>query len=441
MTHLATWIPIICLLLPTASQAGPPAAAGIRRSDPRVIVENYVESIYLYCRKYDATHRFHIENQLLADPNIRIGNDIDGFVDRNIQANIYFVDLKKQRVMVEYRSDFDIVTCAVSGKSYTLCLLHKKLHYRNGLKDEFLELVDLVDLGSGNWRIRTIVSSLFYNLSDFYCGVIPGSDGPDLQGCEVLALAEREAGLEHFAAALSLYGEALTCATDTAYVRRKLIEMKTLADLPTRLAEADQAYRQGDYTTSLDIYRTVAAYGADQLSPIQADSVRTRIISCTGRLQGRQLLADADDLVLAHAYAKALPLYREARTLLPPDDDLSRKLADCERLANEATEEKVRDTIAAAVRLITMGAVTEGFDILLRHRETGLLGIQELFYMAQILDAQPRPIKRKFDLSNVDCCILARQFMIEAKNKGAFSQDFLYLWEAHFNQRSRTCIR
>ncbi len=438
--RMAARMVFLWLLIPADGRSGPTATDALRRTEPRIVVENYIESLYLYCKKYDASHRFHIENQLLADPNIRIGNDISGLEDRDIQANFYFVDLKKQGVKVEYRSDFEIRACTIRGTAYTLCLLHKKLHYRNGLKDKFTEVVDLVDLGNGNWRIRTIVSSLFYNLPDFYCGALGDAAGPDLQGCGVLALAEKEYGRQDFRKALPLYEDALDCTGDSAYVLLKVKELRTLVNLPELLADADQYSRMHDHGMALSIYQSILENGSALLDSAALENVRSQIVAATRWLQRRQLLADAEAYVSARAFTMALPLYREAQALFPDDPDLAAQLADCERQAAWLTETKIRALIKEGNRLIEMGDLAKGFEILLRHRETGLLGTRELFYMAQILDLQPARIKRKFDLSNIDCCILTRQFMIEAKNKGAFSQDFRYLWEAHFNQKSRTCL-
>jgi tetratricopeptide (TPR) repeat protein len=428
-------------------QAASPRLAGTGDSNmaPRFVVENYIESIYMYCKKYDATHRFHIENQLLTDPNVRIGNDIAGMADKNGQANVYYIDLKKQGVVVEYKPGFELVDCTVKGKKYTACLLQKKLRYRNGLSEQFGELVELEDQGGGNWRIRSISSTLFYNLADFNCrsAEAGGNKAAATAGqgsCALLDRAEAEYAGKNFGEALQLYVAALDCAADKQHVEQRIWELKTLGNLKALLGKGEQEYRAQAYGQALSTYQSILENGAGLLSEEERRLVEARVIDCAKLAESRQLQEDADHYFSRGAYLNALPLYEAALALVPGDAGLERRLAECRRSAEQENEQKIKATIARGTQLVEAGKLDEGFSILLQHRESGLLGVEQLFYMAQILDNRPKPVKAKFDLSNTDCCILTRQFMIEARNLGASSEDFEFFWEAHFNKTSQSCV-
>lgn len=428
-------------------QAASPQPAGADDSNmaPRFVVENYIESIYMYCKKYDATHRFHIENQLLSDPNNRIGNDIAGMADKNGQANVYYIDLKKQGVVVEYKSGFEMVDCTVNGKRYTAGLLQKKLRYRNGLSEQFEELVELEEQGGGNWRIKSIASSLFHNLADFNCrsaeaGGNKAATTAVKGSCALLDRAEAEYAAKNFGEALQLYVAALDCAADKPYVEQRIRELKTLGNLKALLGKGEQEYRAQAYGQALSTYQSILENGAGLLSQEERGLVEARVRDCARLAECRQLQEDADHYFSRGAYLKALPLYEAALALVPGDAGLERRLAECRRSAAQENEQQLKAAIARGTQLVEAGRLDEGFGILLQHRESGLLGSEQLFYMAQILDNRPKSVKAKFDLSNTDCCILTRQFMMEARNLGASSEDFEFFWQAHFNKTSQSCV-
>jgi hypothetical protein len=428
-------------------QAGSPrlAGTGFGNLDPRFVVENYIESMYMYCKQYDATHRFHIENQLLSDPNNRIGNDLAGMADKQGQANVYYIDLKKQGVVVEYKAGFEMVDCTVGGKKYKACLLQKKVRYRNGLSEQFEELMELEDQGGGNWRIKSIASSLFYNLADFNCQSVETNDNKTAPiagkgSCALLDRAAAEYDRKNFGEALQLYVAALDCTADKQYAERRIRELKTFASLASLLEKGEQEYGAQAYSQALSTYQSILENGTGLLSEAERKLVETRILDCARLAEFRQLREDADYYFSRGAYLNGLPLYESALALAPGDVGLRQRLEECRRLAENETKEKIKASISKGTQLIEAGRLDEGFGILMQHRESGLLGVEQLFYMAQILDNRPKSIKSKYDLSNTDCCILTRQFMIEARNMNASSEDFDFFWEAHFNKTSQSCI-
>lgn len=399
-----------------------------------IVVESYIESINLYCQKYDASQKFYIENNLLSDPNINIGSDLSGIEERLTQANYYYFMLKNNKVVVQYKPEYQIETCNFKGRSVTGCIVSKKLIYQDGKIEQRKEFIELSKNGNA-WKITGIASDLFYNLSEFECAKKTAYSTSD---CPLLDKAEKEYANKNFSTALTLYTKALSCTKQTAYIKNKINELNTIQNIKNIIQQADLYFERKEYKTSLYNYNGALEH-SEVIEPSELSRIGKQIALCRSEIDFQLFIEDADFYFKQELYDKALALYEEALLIKPNDNELKIQKSKCEALLKAQAIEKINQSIERATTLILNKKYNEGFEILLKYRDSGQLQGIHLFYMAQILDTTPISIRKKFNFSLKDCCVLTKQFTIEARNLGMNSPDFERFWWDHLNQKSRSC--
>jgi len=411
-------------------------------NEVQIIVRDYCESIQFYCKSnYDISYSTHIQKSLLVDPNVRINNDISDLEKENCQANWYLLDLKEQNIVIDYSNDIQLFECNRDNYNYISCLVHKTvIDSRDGQVNTFKEFIELKKT-KNNWKINSISSNLFHNFEKYNCNSLETNADSEskLDNCLSKTRADKEFSKNNFPLALKLYKESLSCAKDKLYVENKITELSNIANSKLLISLADQYFSEKEYNKSLKNYQFIANNLSEFISEKELDSVNKRIISCIKELNYKRFIEEANTLFKRNAYTKALPLYEEALLIRPNDFLLQEKVNKCRKLAGEEESQKIKKDIADATYEIERGNLEE-YKILLGYRETGFLEAKHFFYLAQIYDSAPKFLRKEYRLSQSDFCYNTRQFMVEAKNLGAKSSDFIFFWENHLNQKSRTCL-
>jgi hypothetical protein len=75
----------------------------------------------------------------------------------------------------------------------------------------------------------------------------------------------------------------------------------------------------------------------------------------------------------------------------------------------------------------------------MKYEDTGLLNGEQFYFMSILLDQYYKAAKKAFDISRRDRCVLAKRYAIKASQLGISNQAYNYLWNVHFNNRSKTC--
>lgn len=413
--------------------------------DSRLIVENYIETMEAYCENYDETYRFFMVNHLLDNQNINIGNDLNGYVNQNYQANWYYIDLKNERAIISYNPNFQLINCLSSeGDGFVCAFVKKNIIYKNGQIQKFNELIELKKRDNGIWKIASIASELFSNIESYVEETKKNdnsnSDNQTNSICDVEKLANQAYEDENYELALKLYAQAKKCTANEEYISGKINELKERNQLGNLFKLAESQFLTSDYEKALSSYQAILNLEIVDFEDVNIDLIGKRIAKCKDEIEVKRLIQDAEFHFSNGNFNKAHVLYEEVLKYRPNDSIIQSKLIECE---GDAIEERLQNDLASiqyAERLIKDGKLDEGFSILLKKRNSNLLSHKHFFLMAQILDPRPKAIKKEYGMTNKDFCVLTKQFMIQARSLGANSKGFNFFWETHFNKKSRQCI-
>jgi len=396
-----------------------------------------------YCEKYKDEHRIYIEDQLLIHPSTYFSNDIDGIYNSDCEASLYFLNLKENKVKIIFEKKFTVETCQINGEQIYGTKVIKKVRAKDGTEKKFTEFIELREINN-QIRIVSTISDLFQNYDEITCHKkeIPKPQKVEKK-CQIFELAESEYAKGNHTKALEYYKLALACDKNIKYIKDRIDELDTVNNIKKAITNGNILFEKKQFNQALTFYK-LAKESEKLLSNKEQSNLDTVIKICETEIAFMTVKTKGDYYFNKHFYDKAIPFYEEALKIKPTDLEVMNNKTICEQKINDNYLLNTQETISYAQKLIEKDRKHEkGVMMLMEYRQSGLLNGKHLFYMAQVIDnpSSRKKLKKKFNLSNRECCVIVRQLVskIENINDGSVNMENFYFFKSGLNKHSLRC--
>jgi len=413
--------------------------------DEMQLVENtassFIELMNSYGEDYNNKSRIFLEADLLVAPIAPFSCDIPEVPQVLISARDYFREIKYRNIKVFYSDDYRVIDCRNASSEAFGVLVSKELVYPDGKTNKYQELIFVRLLGGGVAKISSTASSVDSRFREIDCLTETEKNviAEATNSCSFLADADLAYERQEWSLALTLYYKAKKCDPQTDYIDSRITLITTQQSIVELIEKADSAYEREDYASALNQYQAIRNY--DQyLTATQTAYVTDQIKEVEGVVAYSEKVSQGDYYYSISSFDRAKIAYEDALSLRPGERRIMRRIAECQEFLEGEYLRNAETEIANATAWIEAGRKIEDAAILLlKYEETNLLEAKHLFYLAQILDIRPKKVKKAYGLSNRDCCVKTRIFMIQARNKSFTNDSFEYFWNHHLSQNARTC--
>ncbi len=413
------------------------------------LVGSFIDEMNAYSIDYDWSRRIYLVDYIfLNGPETDVAWDVPGtdFNEPQLAVRTYLRRLKELKVRVEYRNDFELIQCNTQFGNLTGAYITKKVILASGVTHEFTEFLELSGQSKSNIRIRSITSSKHRSLSDFEC--LRSSERPPAvveqvekeKRCVLFEEAESAYNEGRYSEALSLYRQSKSCSKNTPYVEQRIEELSTIERQQSLLDQANQAYAEKNFVKASSLYQTYLNFEGSNNDLVNRQAIIQLLENSKKEIAFEELLEKGEYYMSKNYYGRAITTYQEALEIKPGDTRLPSLLAQAKEKQRGQELITIKQEIAQATTWIRQSKTQEeGLVTLMKHEDSGLLTARQFYLMALVLDSDFKPAKKAFDLNNRECCILAKRFAIKASQLGISQEDSEYLWNDHYNKKSRIC--
>jgi tetratricopeptide (TPR) repeat protein len=411
------------------------------------LVGSYIDEMNAYSQDYEWARRLYIVEYILRDgPETNLAWDIPGtyYNESDISARTYLVMLKDLNVKVYY-SDFDLISCQTSFGALLGAFVTKQIVMPNGESYRFIEFLELDGSSRKNLKIRSITSSKYQPLSDFKClneAVSQTNSVKEIKEerqCDLFQEAEIAYNQRKYSEALSLYRKSKSCAENPDYVEDRIVELSTAERQQSLLAQAENAYEEGRYNEAISLYQTYLDLDGNNNSS-NRDMIINKIATAKAEIAFEELLEKAEYYLSRAYYDQAAVAYQQALEIKPGNQNVINQLNTINQKQKAQQNARIKQEISTATSWVKSPSRQEDALItFMKYEDTGLLNGEQFYFMSILLDQYYKAAKKAFDISRRDRCVLAKRYAIKASQLGISNQAYNYLWNVHFNNRSKTC--
>lgn len=411
-----------------------------RQAEAISFIGHFIDEMNIYGSSYDSRTRFDLEQELLISSEAILASELPGLEEEQILARTYFRILKEQKIQIAYSNTYEMVSC--KGLAYGT-IVSKTVTMPDQSTYVYQDFIELIDKGNKGFRVKAIYSNRFSSFSTLECKTEQTKKPPEgLQieepSCSFFAEAELAYRQEQYAQALLYYEQSIGCQGKDAYIKEQISNLTTANSIHQLLKQAQAAFNMAKFQRAIQLYRSALNYDLSVIN-IDRSHVQNQIEQCEQEVSYLDKVDRGNYYYQRGYFNKALPLFINAVSL-KSDTDIASKIIHCREQISQEYQQEMSAKIAKARGLIkSRNSYKEALITLMNYDDSDLIDGELFFYMAMVMDACYAKVKKTYDLKGIDCCVLAKRYLIKARNLGYQSKDLDIFWKEHFNNRSRTC--
>ncbi len=414
-----------------------------RQAEAINFIGHFIDEMNIYGDTYDSRTRFDLEQELLTSSEAILASELPGLEEEQILARTYFRLLKEQKIQIAYSNTFEMVSCkGLKGLIYGT-VVSKTVTMPDQSTYVYQDFIELIDKGKKGFRVKAIYSNRFSSFSALECRAEQTKRPPkglqiEEPSCSFFAEAELAYRQEQYAQALLYYEQSIGCQGKDAYIKEQISNLTTANSIHQLLKQAQAAFDVAKFQRAIQLYRSALNYDLSVIN-IDRSHVQNQIEQCEQEVSYLDKVDRGNYYYQRGYFNKALPLFINAVSL-KSDTDIASKIIHCREQISQEYQQEMSAKIAKARGLIkSRNSYKEALITLMNYDDSDLIDGELFFYMAMVMDACYAKVKKTYDLKGIDCCVLAKRYLIKARNLGYQSKDLDIFWKEHFNNRSRTC--
>lgn len=406
--------------------------------DAEKVLYQFINYMQLYCNE---NYSFEIQTDILSDlsnnEQIKVTNDLPGLEGEETEINTYLTNLRKYSktnpINIEYGKNPYLRKCYLNNTVFYGCKISKIIRSNKGTI-ETNEIIEIIETNEG-FKIAGITSDII-KPHDAICEEdIKNSKNTE---CKLMELAERELKENKKELAISHFEMAKECMLIPSKEFYKFIENSNHDSLYlSGYKIGNELLNEDKYSEALYYYELIKKSNKF-ISKEFALELNEKISICKIEIQYENLLSNANYFYSLGNYDKALIEFEKSNKI-HYKNETKYKIDYCNEKIKAKYNDIIDKEIVIAESLIRDSRYAEGFSILMKYRHSDRLSGYDYFLMAQIVNSPERKTKKEFNLNSKKCCVFAKQFMLNAYNRGYRSEGFEIFWNEHFTQRNRTC--
>lgn len=376
-------------------------------------------------------------------------NDLNRTSGRDLKASEYFSKIISQfqnKIVFEF-SGISVDDCTISkdGRQYVMAYARKDVELPEGDKSSY-DCCFVYDISAKPYKVDRIIQVERLEPSD---RCVPVEQQRKQTASNNLASkkfkeykSQADAALEvgNFTEAKDLYQSALFYKPNDTDAMLKYEESEEQLSYNSYFESAELLEAQGRYEEAVENYRKAAKYQPGDTA------VSERIGFCQAKIKEESNASNFNyyrelgDLNFEKQYFEsAQSHYKTALNYRPGDTYCESRSKECGRKIQLGQEKVVYAQLKKARNLVArekVKAYAEAVEIYTELIPSGKLNGTDYFFLAQIMDGQLTPVKKRMNYDNRYCAILAREYCYKAafefENQAARD-----LWNYHFSGRAR----
>lgn len=380
---------------------------------------------------------------LFKDAQVSVTSDIPTSPGKSLEINFYLMGIDEYKTRqngdnlfkIEFGEDIQVARCSVGKNFFWGCEIRKSIYTARG-KTNCIEIIELEET-SGGIRIASIHSNVLTS-HQYECENTTTAES-SLGECKLLDLAKIEYLENNLELSLAHFEEAKSCGgieLDSFSLAFEKVDRDSI--YLSSFKKGNQLFEKGKYEEALTYFESIKK-NYREISRSFSAELEKKMAECQNLKAYFYEIKQGDFYYESGIYDKALARYSVALSY-QYSREIEGKANFCERKIQEGYRKEAEKEIEKARGLILRrGELDEGFSILYKYSHSGLLSGKDYFLMAQIANTPSRRLRKAYNISHRNRCLLTRQYLLKAYGLGFRSDGFDIFWNEYLNEKDRSC--